>query len=109
MVVDTIWGPYAQPGLACLAPTGRYMNVGSIAGSETTINAGLLRHGQLTMAGFSASALSGEESNAAYRDVIDLAVAGRLNLAVDTYPLDDIEAAWKAQAASPGAKIVIQP
>jgi NADPH:quinone reductase-like Zn-dependent oxidoreductase len=108
VVVDTLWGRYAQPALACLAPTGRYLNVGNAAGGEATLNAGLLRHGQLTMTGFSASALSPEEGNAAYRDVIDLAVAGRLNLAIDTYPLDDIEAAWNAQVASPGAKIVVQ-
>jgi NADPH:quinone reductase-like Zn-dependent oxidoreductase len=109
VVVDTLWGPYAQPALAALAPTGRYFNVGGAAGGEATISAGLLRHGQLKMAGFSATALSAEEGNAACKDVFDLAVAGRLNLPIDTYPLDDIEAAWKAQAASPGAKIVIQP
>jgi NADPH2:quinone reductase len=109
VVVDTLWGPYAQPALAGLAPTGRYLNVGGAAGGEATISAGLLRHGLLKVTGFSAATLSATEGNAAYQDVIGLAVAGRLNLPIDTYPLDDIEAAWNAQAASPGTKIVVQP
>ena len=109
VVVDPLWGPYAPAALAGLAPTGRYVNVGGAAGAESTINAGLLRHAQIKMTGFSGAALSAEQGSAAYRDVVGLALAGRLNPDIVTYPLDDIEAAWNAQAASPGAKIVIQP
>jgi len=37
------------------------------------------------------------------------AAAGRLDLALDVRPLDDVAEAWAAQVASPGRKLVLRP
>ena len=109
VVIDSLWGPYAPSALAALRTGGRYVNLGQSAGAEGVVNAALLRHAKLKMTGVSGSSLSPEQSAAAYSQVADFAAAGKLNLAIESYPLDEIGAAWSAQAASPGRKITLRP
>jgi NADPH:quinone reductase-like Zn-dependent oxidoreductase len=109
IVVDLLWGPYASAGLASLRPGGRYVNLGQTAGAEAAVDAALLRHSQLRLSGFSAAALPPERVAAAYREVAELAARGELELAIDGRPLAEVEAAWAAQAASPGCRIVVRP
>ena len=109
VVVDSLWGPYAPCALAALRTGGRYVNLGQSAGAEGTVNAGLLRHAQVKLTGLSGASLSPEAATAAFSQVADFAAAGRLDLAIDDYSLDDVAAAWRAQAASPGRKIVLRP
>ena len=109
VVVDPLWGPYVQAALAGLRPTGRLLNVGQCAGAEATVDAGALRHSRLRVLGLSGGALTPEQSTAAYAEVAGYAAAGRLDLAVEVHPLDDIAAVWAAQAASPGRKLVLRP
>ena len=54
LVVDPVWGPWAQTALACLKPGGRYLNVGAAGGDGTPFQVEWLRAGQLTLIGFSA-------------------------------------------------------
>ena len=109
VVVDPLWGPYAQPALASLRPAGRLLNVGQCAGAEATLNAGALRHSRLRVLGLSGGSLTPEQSAAAYAEVAAHAAAGRFDLARDVHPLDDVTEAWAAQAASPGRKLVLRP
>lgn len=113
VVADVLWGPYAAPALACLAPGGRLINLGQAAqpGSDAApaIDAARLRHASLTVTGFSGAGLPPEQVVVAYRDVAALAARGELDLALDVRPLSDIGAAWRDQASSPGTKIVLRP
>jgi NADPH:quinone reductase-like Zn-dependent oxidoreductase len=111
VVADALWGPYAPPALACLASGGRFVNIGQCAqtGDAPGIDAARLRHSSLTLTGLSGAGLPPATVAAAYRDVAALAAQGALDLALDVRPLDDIAAAWQAQAGSPGAKIVLRP
>jgi hypothetical protein len=45
--------------------------------------------------------------HASYERVAALALTGSLSLPTRTFPLDEAERAWTAQASSPGAKIVV--
>jgi hypothetical protein len=63
----------------CLAPGGRYLNLGELAGGAVTFESGWLRHGGLTLTGFSGTLVT---------------------------PGQGAEA-WAAQAQSPGAKVVV--
>ena len=85
------------------------LNVGQCAGAEATVDAGVLRHSRLRVLGLSGGALTPEQSTAAYAEVAGYAAAGRLDLAVEVHPLDDIAEVWAAQAASPGRKLVLRP
>ena len=109
LVVDPVWGPWAEPALACLKPGGRYLNVGAAAGDGTAFHVEWLRAAQLTLIGFSATRAEPADIIASYQHVAALAAAGSLTLPTATYPLDEATQAWEAQASSPGKKIVVIP
>jgi NADPH:quinone reductase-like Zn-dependent oxidoreductase len=109
LVVDPVWGPWAEPALACLKPGGRYLNVGAAAGDGTAFHVELLRAAQLTLIGFSATRAAPADVIASYQHVAALAAAGTLNLATAAYSLQHAAQAWQAQASSPGKKIIVIP
>ena len=109
LVVDPVWGPWAEPALACLKPGGRYLNVGAAAGDGTAFHVEWLRAAQLTLIGFSATRAEPADIITSYQHVAALAAAGSLALPTATYPLDEATQAWEAQASSPGKKIVVIP
>jgi NADPH:quinone reductase-like Zn-dependent oxidoreductase len=109
LVVDPVWGPWAEPALACLKPGGRYLNVGAAAGDGTAFRVEWLRAAQLTLIGFSATRAEPADILASYQHVAALAAAGSLALPTATYPLGEATQAWEAQASSPGTKIVVIP
>jgi len=109
LVADPVWGPWAEPALACLKPGGRYLNVGAAAGDGTPFHVELLRAGQRTLIGFSGTAVRPADSIASYHRVAALAADGSFMLPTATYPLDQAAQAWEAQASSPGKKIVVVP
>jgi NADPH:quinone reductase-like Zn-dependent oxidoreductase len=109
LVVDSVWGPWAQTALACLTPGGRYLNVGAAGGDGTAFQVEWLRARQLTLIGFSAGGAPPADVIASYRHVAALAAAGSLTLPAATYSLDEAAQAWQAQVSSPGKKIVVIP
>jgi NADPH:quinone reductase-like Zn-dependent oxidoreductase len=109
LVVDPVWGPWAQTALACLKPAGRYLNVGAADGDGTAFHAEWLRAAQLTLIGFSATRAEPADVIASYRHIAALAAAGSLKLPTATYSLDEATQAWEAQASSPGMKIAVIP
>ena len=109
LVVDPVWGPWAEPALACLKPGGRYLNVGAAAGDGTAFHVELLRAAQLTLIGFSATRADPADVIASYQHVAALAAAGSLALPTAAYPLREAAQAWEAQASSPGKKIIVIP
>ena len=109
LVVDPVWGPWAESALACLKPGGRYLNVGAAAGDGTAFHVELLRAAQLTLIGFSATRAEPADVIASYQHVAALAATGSLALATTAYPLRDATQAWEAQASSPGKKIIVIP
>ena len=109
LVVDPVWGPWAEPALACLQPGGRYLNVGAAAGDGSPFHVGLLRAAQLTLIGFSGTVVNPADAIASYHRVAALAADGSFTLPAATYSLADAALAWEAQASSPGRKIVVIP
>jgi NADPH:quinone reductase-like Zn-dependent oxidoreductase len=91
----------------CLAPGGRYLSLGEAAGGAMTIESGWLRHGGLTLTGFSGTSVTPEQGIEAYGDIALLAVSGRFDVPIRTFPAAEIGEAWAAQAQSPGAKVVV--
>jgi NADPH:quinone reductase-like Zn-dependent oxidoreductase len=109
VVVDPVWGPWAESALACLKPGGRYLNVGAAAGDGTTFRAEWLRAAQLTLIGFSGTAVKPADVLASYQRVAAFAAAGSFTLPTTAYSLEEATQAWEAQASSPGKKIVVIP
>ncbi|GAA5037763.1 zinc-binding dehydrogenase [Actinopolymorpha pittospori] len=109
LVVDPVWGPWAESALACLKPGGRYLNVGAAGGDGTPFHVEWLRAAQLTLIGFSATRAAPADIVASYGHVASLAAAGSLTLPTATYSLEEATQAWEAQVSSPGKKIVVIP
>jgi NADPH:quinone reductase-like Zn-dependent oxidoreductase len=107
VVVDPLAGAYASQAVRCLAPGGRYLNLGEVAGGAMTVESGWLRHGELTLTGFSGSSVTPAQGVAAYGDITRLAAAGGFGLPIRAFPAGRIGEAWAAQAQSPGAKVVV--
>jgi NADPH2:quinone reductase len=109
LVVDPVWGPWAEPALACLKSGGRYVNVGAAAGDGNPFHVELLRAAQLTLLGFSGTTANPADVAASYQRVAALAAAGSFALPTATYSLEEAAQAWEAQSSSPGKKIVVVP
>lgn len=93
--------------MQCLAPSGRYLNLGELADGAVSFESGWLRHGGLTLTGFSGTLVTPGQGAEAYGDIALLAASGRFGLPVRAFPAAQVGEAWAAQAQSPGAKVVV--
>lgn len=109
VVLDGLYGEPLEAALQVCAPHARVVNIGHLAGPVARIPAGLLRGKQIALSGFNGlnTPLSEKQPALAWL----WAALGRGELAVDvqTYPLDELPEAWRAQASSPHAKCVVLP
>jgi len=107
VVVDPLAGGYAPMAVQCLAPGGRYLNLGEVAGGAMTVESGWLRHSGLTLTGFSGASVTPAQGVEAYGEIALLAMSDRFDLPIRTFPAAQIGEAWTAQSQSPGAKVVL--
>jgi NADPH2:quinone reductase len=107
IVIDPLWGEPAMAALRAIATEGRLVNVGQSAGSDVRLPLETVRNRQGAVHAISSGWTSLERKAAAYRRLIEHAVAGRLTVDREVVALDDVAAAWERQDESPGRKLVI--
>lgn len=107
IVIDPLWGEPAMAALRAIAPEGRLINVGQSAGTDVDLPLDIVRNRQGAIHAISSGWTGIERKVAAYRRLLEHALAGALTVDRDVVPLDDVSAAWDRQAASPGRKLVI--
>jgi NADPH2:quinone reductase len=107
IVIDPLWGEPAMAALRAIATEGRLVNVGQSAGTDVGLPLETVRNRQGAIHAISSGWTGIERKAAAYRRLLDHAVAGRLTVDRDVVPLHDVTAAWERQEASPGRKLVI--
>ena len=105
LVVDMLWGEPARAAVEAAAPGARIVHVGQSAGPEATLASGTVRGKQLSILGHSNFALTAEASARAYREVAALVAEGRIRIDVESFALDEVADAWRAQQG--GAKAVV--
>jgi NADPH2:quinone reductase len=105
LVVDALWGEPLQAAVEAAAPRARIVHVGQSAGPHATLASAAVRGKRLSILGHSNFALSPAEQGRAYREVAEHMAAGRLTIDIETFSLDEVAAAWSAQAS--GAKAVV--
>jgi NADPH2:quinone reductase len=108
VVVDPLWGEPAMAALTVLAERGRLVNVGQSAGVDVRLPIDQVRNRQGAVHAISSGWTSVAEKADVYRSLLDDVAAGRLAVAHDVVPLDEIAGAWERQARSPGRKLVIR-
>jgi len=106
LVVDALWGEPVQAVVEAAAPGARIVHLGQSAGPEATFPSAAVRGKRLSILGHSNFALSPEEQRRAYLDVAGHIATGRIRIDVETFTLDEVGVAWKAQAN--GSKAVVR-
>lgn len=99
-IVDYLWGRSAElllPMLAKYTPGDkpvRYVQVGSLAGSDIALNGAVLRAAPLQLMGSGIGSLTMPQLLAATGEMLQAAVPGQFTIATTPLPLRDVAAAW---------------
>jgi len=104
--IDPIWGEPLARVLAGAARHARIVHIGQSAGPEAPLRSADVRGKELLVQGHSNFALTLEERNRAYLELLDHLVAGRITLDLERYPFDRVAEAWERQRA--GGKVVVE-
>ena len=109
VVLDGLYGAPLEAALQVCAPHARVINIGNLAGPTAQLPAGLLRGRQLTLSGFAGLHTPLQDKRPALTWLWTALANGHLQVEVNTFPLEQLPAAWQAQAVSPHAKCVVLP
>ncbi len=105
--IDPVWGDPLAAVLAHAARHARVVHIGQSAGPEARLRSADVRGKELTILGHSNFAMTNEERNRAYVELLEHVNAGRIALPVQRFPLDRAAEAWERQRSGPGGKVVI--
>lgn len=106
LVFDPLWGDPLRAATEAAAPRARIVSLGQSAGPEATLTSAAVRGKRLAIHGHANVAMPVDERREAYREVASHVLAGAIRIDVETFELNDVAAAWKAQAA--GRKAVVR-
>jgi NADPH2:quinone reductase len=108
LIVDALWGEPLERALAAAAQGARILHFGQSAGPTATLPSAAVRGKMIDLHGHSLFALPQEVLAHGFRELCVHVAAGRIDAAVETYPLERVGEAWDRQASgSPRAKIVL--
>jgi NADPH:quinone reductase len=106
LVVDPLWGDVARIVTEAAAPNARIVHMGQSAGPDATLASSLVRGKQLSILGYTNFRLTPEQRIDAYGDLTAHVGAGRIEIDVETFPLDRVADAWQAQQEGTKAVVV---
>ena len=107
-VIDPLWGEPAVAALATLRVGGRLVHMGTSAALDAVVPSSAVRARNISIVGHSNLTTSHAEKRRAYAELLEHVVRGRVRVELEVFPLDRVEEAWSAQAASPHRKIVVE-
>jgi len=102
--IDPVWGEPVADALQYAQRHARVVHVGQAAGATAPLRSADVRGKELTILGHSNFALTREEHDRAYLELLDQLASGRLTLDYETFEIDDVAAAWEHQR---GGKSVV--
>ena len=109
IVLDAVYGLPLEAALRVCAARARVVNIGNGAGATAQVPAGLLRGKQLTLSGFAGLHIPLADKREALSWLWSAVGRAELRVEIRTVPLEGLAAAWRAQAESPHAKLVVIP
>ena len=105
--IDPVWGEPLADALQFAQRHARVVHLGQSAGPTSPLRSADVRGKELAIMGHSNFAMSAEERNRAYLELLDHVTAGRIAVDVRRFPLDRAAEAWELQRSGPGGKVVI--
>ncbi len=94
VIIDYLWGEVAAAALRAVAMGARLVQVGTVTGDTLALSGETMRSRSLDVLGYVSFRAPLELRNQAYRDLVQLARDGRIDVAVERYPPSEIMAAW---------------
>jgi NADPH:quinone reductase-like Zn-dependent oxidoreductase len=108
VVVDMLWGPPAERALERAAACVRFVQLGQSAAPAATLQSGWVRGRMMNILGLSLFSTPSDVMATSYRELCEHVRDGRIEVAVETFPLAELAEAWQRQASgSPGTKLVV--
>jgi NADPH2:quinone reductase len=108
LIVDGLWGEPVARALAAAEVGVRVVHLGQSAGPEAALQSAWVRGKVADIFGHSLFAVSDEVAATGFRELCEHVRDGGIAVEAESYPLDEIAAAWQQQASgSPGKKVVI--
>jgi NADPH:quinone reductase-like Zn-dependent oxidoreductase len=109
VIVDFLWGGPAPHAMNHANVGARYIQVGSSAGSTSTITAATIRNKLLTLIGQGTVGTPAEVRRSAYAQLMHHASEGKFTLDLEQTRLDDISQTWEHLKTGPARKLVVTP
>lgn len=109
VIVDPLWGEPARAAMEAAATGARMVQLGKSAGETALIREDVVRGKMLELLGHTNFLVPPQVKRDAYLRMVQHVQKGELDVEVERYPLDSVGAAWAAQQASPGRKLVVVP
>jgi len=106
IVLDYLWGPSAERLLIAAAKAGaearpiRFVQIGSVSGSDITLPSAVLRASAIELMGSGIGSIPLERLIALTGELLDAAIPAGLKIAVDPVPLSTIERHWGREDAT---------
>ncbi|WP_426562598.1 zinc-binding dehydrogenase [Angustibacter sp. McL0619] len=110
LVLDPLFGPAAAAATRVLGPGGRLVHLGGSASETAPIDSSTLRSKSLRLLGYTNNELTDDQRREALTAVVDLSLAGGLEVVHEVVALDDVADAWQRQASGTRhARVVLTP
>ncbi|MFI7611595.1 zinc-binding alcohol dehydrogenase family protein [Nonomuraea terrae] len=98
LVLDPLYGLPAAAAARTLGEGGRLVNLGSSASETCPLDSATLRSRSLRILGYTNASITAEQRTAAIAYIAEQSTAGRLAVAYEVIPLDQVAEAWHRQA-----------
>jgi NADPH:quinone reductase-like Zn-dependent oxidoreductase len=105
VVIDPLWDGPVEAAAEAAAPRARIVHYGQSAGPEATFKSGTVRGKELELLGVSNFARTNAELRELHGELLRQAKSGAIKVDFETFGLDEVDEAWRRQAA--GAKAVV--
>jgi NADPH:quinone reductase len=109
LVFDPLWGEPAAAAAEAAKPGARIVQLGQSAGATAPVTSAAIRFKGLEIYGYSNFNLPKDVLDREYARLVEHAVRGDIRIDVQQLSLDDVADAWRRQAESPHAKLVLVP
>ncbi|MDQ5822338.1 MAG: zinc-binding dehydrogenase [Actinomycetota bacterium] len=109
LIFDPVWGEPLVAALDVAAAGARIVHLGQSAGAEASLASGTVRGKQLELLGFSNFAVPVDVLQREYERLVRHALAGELEVDVESVPLDEVASAWARQQHGDLKKLVLVP
>jgi NADPH:quinone reductase len=109
LVFDPLWGEPAAAAVEAAKPRARVVQLGQSAGATSELTSAAIRFKGLEIYGYSTFNLPKDVLEREYARLVAHATRGEIRVEIERLPLDAAPEAWRRQAESPHAKLVLVP